>query len=363
MSPKKSSLLLLYGVLLCAGCAGPEPTARADGATSVVRVASAERAPFDEQITLAATVEAWQVATLVPDVPGRVRSVEVRIGQQVDKGDVLLTLVDDDYAQAVLQAEAALDMARAQHADAEATHRRFVELRERDAVTAAEFEKVVVGLDLAGAQLRQAEVGVRVAKDRLADTRLRAPFAGVVVARNVDPGETLGGMAQLPPIQLADLSRVRVVASVSELRAPEVEIGDPASVRIDSLEGERFEGTVAAVNRSIDPRTRSVAIEVTLAEPDARLLHGMTAELSLAGGGGEHLAVPREALLERDDGVARVLVVTDGKTASRQVQYGRSGTALVPVLSGLDEGDQVVVAGHARLPDGERVEVVDGGSR
>ncbi len=350
--------LVLMSVAACGLTEAPVPDDTEE--LTVVKTATVQRTSFDEEVSLAATIQAWQVATLVPDVPGRVRSVNVRIGERVERGATLLTLVDDDYAQGVLQAEAAVDMANAQLADAESTHRRFVDLKARDAVTTAEFEKVVVGLTLARAQARQAEVGLNVAKDRLADTRLRAPFAGTVVARNVEVGEMLGGPAQLPPIQLADLSKLRVVAAIGEIQAAKVTVGDRAMVEVDALPGQTLQGEVQRVNRLVDPRTRSVKVEAMLDATDERLIHGMTAELLLDSVGDDHLAVPREALLDRDDGTARVMVVDGDTVASRDIQYGRSRTGLVPILAGLVEGEQVLVAGHTRLTDGSRVEIVEG---
>ncbi|TNE87284.1 MAG: efflux RND transporter periplasmic adaptor subunit [Deltaproteobacteria bacterium] len=350
--------LALSALSLVVGCGGAETETQAEVGATIVKVASVERTRFDGEVSLVGSIEAWQVATLVPDVPGRIRSVEVRIGQKVDKSEVLLSLVDDDYAQGVLQAEAATDMAKAQLSGAEATHRRFTDLKARDAVTDAEFEKVDVALRLAQAQVRQAEVGLSVAKDRLYDTRLRAPFAGTVIARNVEVGEMLGGgPGKGPPIQLADLSRVRVTASIGETQASKISIGDVISVQVDALPGEAFAGKVERINGQVDVRTRSVKVEAVLDEPDPRLIHGMSAGFLIEGVADEHLAIPREALLNRDDGTARVLVTADGSVTSREVRYGRSRTGLVPILEGLEAGEQVLVAGHTRLADGSPITI------
>jgi RND family efflux transporter MFP subunit len=351
-------LLALSSLLTFVGCGASEPESQVEVGPTIVKAATVERTRFDAEVSLVGSIEAWQVATLVPDVPGRIRSVPVRIGQRVDKGAVLLSLVDDDYAQGVLQAEAAAEMAKAQLSVAEATRRRFVELKARDAVTAAEFEKVDVGRTLAQAQVKQAQVGLKIAKDRLYDTRLRAPFAGTVIARNVEVGEMLGGgPGKGPPIQLADLSRVRVTASIGETQAGKISLGDVITVRVDALPGESFAGKVERVNGQVDARTRSVKVEAVLDGPDPRLIHGMAAGFLLEDVAEEHLAVPREALLNRDDGTARVLVTQDATVSSREVRYGRSRTGLVPILEGLKEGERVLVAGHTRLADGSRVKI------
>ena len=360
---RRPTLLLAVSTLpLLWGCSDSESATQSKNEVSatIVKAATVERTRFDEELNLTGTIEANQLATLVPDVPGRIRSVEVRIGQSVKQGEVLLTLVDDDYAQGVFQAEAAADMARAQLSIAEATHRRFVELKARDAVTPAEFEQVEVGFTLAQAQLRQADVGFNIANARWADTRLVAPFDGTVVARNVEAGEMLGAMAQRPPIQLADLSQLRVTASVGELQARKVKAGDVVAITVDALPAETFSGRIQQVNRWVDPRTRTVAVEAVLDQADDRLMHGMTAGLVLKGVADESLSVPREALLDRDDGSARVLVVEGGTVASREIHYGRSRTGLVPILDGLQKGEQVLIAGHTRLDDGSLIQIADG---
>lgn len=358
-----SRLLIL--LLLAPGCAGSssEGASRGVGEESsvpFVKIATASEHVFGDEVELSATLEAWQIATLAPSLPARVRTVKVRIGDEVSKGDTLLELDAATFSQGLKQAEAALEMARAQLVQAEANHRRFEELQKEDAVTDSEFEQVQTGLAMARAQVAQAEAGAQVASERFADTRLRAPFDGVVTARNIEPGEMVAGGAQMgPPLQVADMSRIRVVAQIGELQAGQVATGLEVQVRVDSLPTEVFAAVVDRVSPAIDPRSRTVRLEAMLDEPDPRLRHGMAGSIRFEGTGLAALAVPRQALLDRNDGAARVLVLEGEQVRNREVRYGRSTSDLVPITSGLTAGEQVLVAGHARLEDGAVVTAVE----
>lgn len=335
-----------------------DPTPPPSGAEAVpVRVHEVERATFADAFTLSATLEAAQVAMLFPGAPGRVRSVSVRIGDEVAEGTVLMRVDASAFAAGVDQARAAVTMAEAQAEQARTAQRRYEALKARDAVTDAEFEGIGRQLELAEAQVTQARAALVVAQQRLRDTTVRAPFDGVIIHRSVDPGDVVGGATPRPPLGIADLSSFRVKTAVSELVASQITAGTELTVRVDALPGEGFTAVVERVNAAVDPVARTVAVEARL-EADPRLRHGMAAEVALEGVGRSHPAVPRTALLDRDDGQARVMVL-DGETARAVVvHYGRSQSEVVPVLEGLEPGDAVLVAGHTRLRDGDAVRVV-----
>lgn len=349
-------LLALIALLL--GCAPAEPPAALPPAAAHVRVIEAAAEGFSEELQLSATIEAWRIAVLVPQVPGRVQDVAVRIGDSVKEGQVLLTLHAEQYEQGLRQAEAVSRLSEAQLSQARSNQERFAGLQDSGAVTRAQLEEVDLGLQLADAQAAQAKAGLEAASEHLADTRLRAPFSGVIVARNVEQGEMMGGASPLPPLQLADLSRVRVTAAVGELDIAAARPGQTIEVVVEALAGQTFQGTLERVNAAVDPMSRTVEIEAVLENREGLFMHGMTAEMRISGAELSRLAVPRIALVDARDGSGRLFVL-DGITArSRAVRYGSSRSDRVPVLEGLEPGDLVLVAGHTRLRDGDVVEVV-----
>ena len=215
----------------------------------------------------------------------RIATVNVRISDRVVSGDVLATLVATDLEFGLRQAEATLALAVLQRDEAVTERNRVLQLGESGAASSATVDRVEGAAGMAEASVDLARVRVDVAKKRLADTRVRAPFAGVVVARNLEPGELFVGPSGAPPLRLVDLERVRVVASIGEAHAPLVQPDQPVSVVVSALPLRVFQGTVERVNRTVDPRTRTVEIHVALDNPEGLLWHGMAAEITVEGVG------------------------------------------------------------------------------
>lgn len=349
----------LLALMSLAACPRAESQAQAAGPeTAQVRVRELATELFTDELRLPATLQARQVAVLVPDVPGRVASVAVRIGDVVRKGDVLLTLEDGAYRQGLLQAEAGLRLAQVGLSRARSARDRTEQLHATGVVMDVQRDDAQHGADLAEAQVAQAEAGAAVARDRLADTQLRAPFSGVVIARNVEQGEMLGGPSARPPLQLADLSKVRAVASIGELDAARIQPGQAVVVDVEALGAGGREGVVERVNAAVDPMSRTVRVEALLDNHDGLFKHGMSASVRIPGAGQERVALPRIALIDPEDGGARVFVVEDGVARSREVGFGPSFSDRVPVSRGLRAGERVVVAGQSRLRDGAVIEVM-----
>ena len=349
-------------LLFLLGCSqGPSP--QPDVATDLrpkVRSHLVEGVGFSDAMRLSATLQAVQSAILSPKSPGRVERVNVRIGDAVKAGEILLEIDRSDYIQGLKEAEAAVALAEVQARQARSSLERFEALHGKAAVTDAQLEEVQAASGLADAQLLRAEAGQQVAENRLAETRLRAPFSGFVIARNVERGEMMGGPAQQPPIMLADLARVRAVASISETGLSQIREGMTVQVEVPALDGRRFEAVIERINHAVDPVVRTIQFEAVLDNEALELKHSMSAEVVLDISTGEFPAVPRSALLDREGSQGRVFLLEDGKVRSASVGYGRSTSDLVPILSGLETGQRILVAGHTRLEDGE--EVIDVGT-
>lgn len=354
------AIALALGSLLLTACGDHHPAAPRASKVPAVRVATVQRVQFDRTLTVSATLQGIHTATIMPRVAGRVQAVHVRMGDHVKRGQRLLSLVPVDYRQVVLQAQAAHAITRAQLARTLSSHGRVSKLHRVGAATRAELEGTDTALRVARAALRQSSAGLSAARTRLGDTRVRAPFAGVITARNIEPGEIIGPSVRRPPLRLVDLSSVRVVAHIGELRAGRVHAGQHAVLAVDAIPGRSFAARIQRVNQELDPVTRTVEIHAVLKNPGGLLRHGMAGKLQISQAAGEpSLAVPRGALLERDDGQARVLVLLPGQTVrSTRVRYGRSSGELVKIRGGLSKGSEVVVAGHTLLADGTRVHVL-----
>ncbi len=370
---RRASLLLALLVALSAtGCRKESEALAAPAARAAervrVRVAVVEPRSFPQRIRAQANVLPDKKAVVLPRVPATIRRFHADVGDRVKAGAALASLDQADFQLAVEQAAAGLAQAEAGHALAEVGHgtaeknyHRFKGLHDENAIPDSDFEKAETGYRMAAAQLQLAEarlamgrVGVKAARRKLADTTVRAPFAGVVTARMKDPGEM--AVPQAPLFMMADVDPAIVEGGVPE--AARIEGGDPAVTTLDAFPGERFEGTVARVDPTVDPRSRTVKVRVRIDNPDGRLMPGMSARLEILRGDQQGLAVPREALVVDGVGRGHVFAVEKGDVAQRRkVTFVPGTSAWVLLESGLARGERIVTAGVQQLADGTRVTV------
>ena len=142
-----------------------------------------------------------------------------QIGDRVKRGDVLMTIESSDYLAGYTEANAAYELAQIQAKQASTSAKRFKVLLEEGAVTQSQWEEADMGAQLAKGQATRAKAGLDIATSRLQGTKLKAPFNGVIVERTIEVGEMMGGPATRPPLQIVDLSTVRIQASIGETDA------------------------------------------------------------------------------------------------------------------------------------------------
>ncbi|MEC7986834.1 MAG: efflux RND transporter periplasmic adaptor subunit [Myxococcota bacterium] len=321
-----------------------------------VRMTSVESKTFSRPIRLSATLKAHRSAVLVPKSPGRVSKVHVRIGDDVQEGDLLMEIEDFDYQAAYQEAKATMELAELQAKHAHVQRKRFEALFAEKAVTEYQLEEVRLNTELADGQALRANAGFQIAKSRLDGTKLKAPFSGSIVSRNVERGEMLGGPTSRPPLMIADVAKMRVVTDIAEHEIDALK-DSRASFKVSPQ--DEVEIVFERINRAVDPVIHTIQIESTIDNASRTLRHGESVEVVIIPKEQSLLSIPREALIESDGGTATVFTVQDDRAVARKVQYGSSDTTDVPILQGLEKGEAVLVSGHTRLKDGETVVVLD----
>jgi RND family efflux transporter MFP subunit len=321
-----------------------------------VRFYTVEASTKTEVFQFPALLEAQNVAILLPKSPGRISSVSVRVGQKVSEGDSLMSVEDSDYRYGVQDAKALHSVSTAQLEQAKINLSRFEQLLSSGAATQAQFEEVQIGVDLAEAQYNRTAAALGIANSRLRDTMLTAPFTGVIIERNIEVGELIGGgPTPRPPLTLANIESMRVIASVNESIIHSLHENDEVEIMPASVSNEVLTGTIERINSAVDPITRMVSIEAKIENPNERLKHGMSATLQLKTNTQNVLMIPRKALMDRENGTARVFVHKEGHVQEKRIRYAASTGELVPLIEGLSVGDQIVEAGQSRLVNGDRV--------
>ena len=378
---RTKTLAWLAGLLL-AGSSCTRDEARPEDEASPQRVAVyvVGRESVERIYEASGALRSFQTAVVTSKIPGYVREVRVRAGEQVSSGQILVALERGELearlraAQAALaQAESAereavsgLEAAGARAEVAESTFHRFEKLEAERAVTAQEMDEVrsrYLGAradrSMAEARLATARSGLERARAEVAGaeavlgyTEIRAPFAGRVTERRVDAGNLAAPGAPLLVVEQEGPLHAEV--TVDESQAGRIHLGDEARVLAG---GEAYAGRVREVFASVDPESRSFVVKVDL-PADAKvegLLPGMFARVQFDVGREERLLVPRSAILRRGQ-LELVYVVEDGRARLRLVTLGRQREESFEALSGLNEGDRVVEQAGAIAREGQRVE-------
>ncbi|HVP30983.1 MAG TPA: efflux RND transporter periplasmic adaptor subunit [Myxococcota bacterium] len=308
-------------------------------------------------------VPADKIVEIGSRVPGRVARFLVEEGDRVTAGQALVELDARPYQHALDEAEARLAGARARVALARQELSRGRNLKEREYLSPEELDKRTNEEQGASAALAEAEAAVERAKLDLDDTVLRAPTAGIVLAKLKDAGEIAvpGGFAGSGDlVRLANMQDVRAEVDVNESDLGRIRMGQRAEVTPDAFPDLRLAAAVVKLDPQVDRQKGTLKIEVKLAAPDPRLLPDMSARVSFLGDAtasgqtGPVVQLPSAAVRRGVDGRTYVWTVADGRAHKVFVRTAGLVGEDVRVVDGLTGGEEVVV-GDPPEDDGERV--------
>ncbi len=334
------------------GAAPPEAAAPAAEEVEVVPVAA-------ETVTAAFTatgsVMARRTTAVAPEVPGRIVEIRVDVGDRVDAGDVLFRIDPAPFELALAEAEAALELARAQRDDAEQEAARVAHLLARHAASERRAEQARTAAAVARARVAQTEARVARARHDLARTAVRAPFAGSVVGRFADEGAMAGGE---PVLLLQETGALEAVVAIPEAWPAPARVGDEVLLRAASLDAP-LPARIARVSDRVDEATRTYEIRAPIPPAAEGLRAGSYLEAEVrVHTAGPVPVVPRSALVVREGRTTAFLLAGD-RVKAVPVRTGLGDATHVSIRSGLEVGDEVVVGeAVARLQDGDPVRAV-----
>lgn len=367
---------------LAAGCGGAAVQDEAAGAPPLdVRVEPARLVARSDTFEAGGVVQARTTAVLASRILAPVRAVHVVPGDRVKAGQVLVELDGRDLVAAAARAEAAvesarrnIDVAHAERAAAEAardlaraSHDRIVALHDRGSATAQERDRVVADLKAAEARAAAAAAAEQAAEASLRAQQeasgaatvtasfatVTAPFAGVVTGKLVEPGNMVS--PGTPLIRLEDVAGFRLDVRVDESRVGVIEPGAPVAVEVG---GAALEGTVSEIARAVDADARAFLVKIAL-PPSASVRSGLFGRARFTGETRQVLAIPSGAIVRR--GQVTSVFVADGDVARlRLIRAGDEADGLVEVLSGLSQGERVIVGPDPDVTDGRRIREAGG---
>ena len=340
-------------------------------AVPTVSVTTVTHDASPSSVSLPGALTAVQTAAIYARTPGYVRRRFVDIGRRVRAGQLLADIDAPDLDQQVAQARGLVAQTRAAQELAQANLARWQALAVDSAVTAQEVDQMQAAFNESVANSNSAEANLQRLAQLQVYERVVAPFAGVITARNVDPGAlvgTAGGVSGTSPaatgsapgslFTIAQTDTLSVYVTVPEGYAAAVAVGQPAVVTLPALPGDTLRGRVARTAGSLDAAARTLLTEVRVANPEDALLPGMYAQVDLAlGPGTPPLRVPATALVIRDGPPQVVTVGPDSTVRYQTVTIGRDLGSWVEVTGGLADGSVVVVNPADDLRDGAHVRI------
>jgi RND family efflux transporter MFP subunit len=361
---RRATAALTLALLVGPGCREPSPT---EEILRPVRTEEVVRSSDTRIRTFAGTSRAGQETELSFRVSGRVESLDVRIGQQVARGQRIAALETTDFELQVQEDEANLAQARANLRNAEQNLDRIRRLWETGNTSKNELDAAEAGFQSARARVDASAKTLESSRRKLGYTTLSAPVDGAIadvlveVNENVIQGQTV--------VLLTSGSRPEVEVAMPGVLISEVEPGAPVIVSFDSFPGQSFQATVTEVGVAATGAATTFPVRVRLTRENDRVRSGMSAEVAFefdtAGPAGS-IVLPSVAVGEDRDGRFVFVLEPSGEPGvgivhRRPVRVDPAMTAEgFLVLSGVEVGDSVVTAGVRRLRDGQRVRLSDG---
>ncbi len=366
-----------------------------------VKVETVGLSPVQEDYEAVGTVRSKTTSVLSSKTVGNIMAVHVREGDRVQKGQLLIEIDDRDTraqlqkAQAGLRevqdaqeeieqniraAESAREAAEAGRTLAAATFKRYSNLLEEKSASQQEFDEVQAKLKVAeaeveragrmlqalvskknqlNAKMEQAKADIANAQVYVGYSRIQAPISGIVTSKQAEVG--LLAAPGVPLLTIEDDTRYRLEVSVEDSMLNKIRVGTPVRVSIDALGPQEFPSRVTEIVPASDPGSRSSTVKIDL---DAKgmssghpvLRSGLFGKARFPVGEKQLLKVPRRAIFERGQ-LTGVFIVDSANTIRlRLIKTGKPYGDQLEVLSGLNDGDRVVVEGMERVKEGDRVQ-------
>ncbi len=283
-----------------------------------------------------ATVEADNSNNIAPASPNRIRTIAVEVGDHVRRGQTLVTL---DRAN--------MDQIKVNLDDARREYDRAKKLLEIGGGTQQAVDQQKTKLDAYRTQY----------ENMLENTVLTSPITGIVTARNYDPGDMTGNLPVLTVGQITPI--VKIMIHPTEADLTKIRRGMPVDITFDAFPGQDFSGKIGRIYPTVDPATRTFQVEVDIQNPKGEILPGMFARVNINLGNQNNIVVPDRAVVNQTgSGNKYVYVYEGGKVSFIRVELGQRLGSHYEVLSGLSDGDSIVIAGQNSLADGMAVNVL-----
>lgn len=342
------SAMVLIILSACSGgkekTTGMEKAASGPSKTEIVKVMQLEMQKISHAVEYTATLQGYEEVHLAPAAPGRIEAIYVEEGSRVLRGQVLVQMDRTQLHQAEIQMRTlATDFAR------------LDTLQKVGSIPQQQYDQLKAQYEIARSNV----------EFLTGNTRLKAPFSGIISGKYFEAGEMYSGAPVAPVgkaaiLSLVQIDRLKVIVPVSEKYYPQIQTGMNAKISVDIYPGQEFSGKVVRIFPTIDPASHTFSVEVVTPNSSAILRPGMFARVSFDLGEVDAVVLPALAVLKMQGSNERYLFVEkDGKAERIPVSIGARFDDRIEVISDLlKPGDRVIVSGQSRLLHGVPVQVV-----
>jgi RND family efflux transporter MFP subunit len=329
-------------------------------AVPAVAVIAPERGVPQEEVTLPGTMQAYSDAPIYARTNGYLKRWFANIGAHVHAGQLLAEIDTPEIDQQLQQARADETTAEANAHLASTTADRYRDLIRTDSVSRQDLDVANGTLEARQAAVQSAHANVMRLEQLHAFTRIEAPFAGVITARNIDVGALIdSGSGARELFHIADTARLRVFVNVPQVYSRAAQTGLSAELTLKEFPGRRFTGLLARTSRAIDVASRTLLTEIDVDNAKGELLPGSYCEVHLKlPGPTTTLKLPVNAVIFSTDGLKVAVIEHGNRVALKTVALGRDFGNTVEVVSGLEPNDEVVVNPPDSIAEGQTVRVV-----
>lgn len=306
-----------------------------------VAIETVKKGCLSENVVATGILEASDVLNLVSETQGKIIKIYKEKGDRVTAGDVIAKVDDEVISANVLTAEA-------NYAQFEKDVERLTRLSEENAVTKRDLEQATIGLKKAKADLINA-------RKALGNTSIKAPISGFINNDFITVGQLLGGGS--PVCEIVNNSKLKLNIKVSEREVYKIKTGQSVIVSLTAFPDKKFNGTITSIAEKADA-VMKFNVEITLDnDVNAHLKSGLYAEALLPVKNEEKLIISKAGIVGSMESPV-VYVALDGKAVKRELIIGQSNNKQVEVLSGLSDGEQVIISGQLNLKDGDEINII-----
>lgn len=347
--------MLLLTIAALAACSEPPPVLEEQPEQRLsVRTQRVVAEPWAYQLETSGMLKSAETVDITAEAAGVVKQVLVKEGHAVEQGQLLVRLDNDKQALRVDRARAIRASTKADLKQAHRQWRKFTQLRKTGAVSADQLDTARAQYEALKARYHSAQAELELAQRELADRDIHSPIAGIVDGEPIEQGERVQPGQALIEIQAQEA--LQVVTWVNQQEVNQLKLGSAVEVR-SSASNTVYSARIEAIAQSAHPRTGNFEVKCRLSNADVLLREGMSASVRIALESSRKVHfIPRSAVVDRQR-KAVIFVVNEGRAERRSPRFGLPSSDSIPVLSGLEDDELLILEPLELITDGLAVDV------